>query len=80
MAVAQSIEVSIGSEIQRTIDSVLNDNLILFGYMHLVSQPVGRGRIRIGILYLPILDDPLSYFIRSERNGGHYRSTDHEVE
>ncbi len=80
MATAQSIEVLVGSEVQRTIDSICNDNLILSGYMHLVPEPVGRSGIRVGILYLPILDDPLSFFIRSERNGGHHRSTDIEVE
>lgn len=80
MAVVQSIEVSIGSEVQRTIDSILNDNLILSADMHLVFEPMGGGRIRVGILFLPILDDPLSYFIRSECNGGHYRGPDSEVE
>lgn len=80
VATVPTIEVSIGSEVQRTIDSILNDNLILSSYLHLVSEPMGRGNIRIGVLFLPILDDPLSFFIRSERNGGHYRSIDSEVE
>ncbi len=80
MATAQSIEVLVGSEVQRTIDSICNDNLILSGYMHLVSEPMGQRSFRVGILYLPILDDPLSFCIRSERNGGHYRSDDSEVE
>lgn len=80
MATAQSIEIQIGSEVQRTIDAICYDNLFLTGYMHMVLKPMDRGRISIGILYLPILDDPVSFFIRSERNGGHYRSTDIEVE
>jgi hypothetical protein len=80
MATVPTIEIQIGSEVQRTIDSILNDNLILSGYLHLVSESLGRGRLRIGVLFLPVLDDPLSFCIRSERNGGHYRSLDSEIE
>ncbi len=80
VATVPAIEIQIGGEVQRTIDSILNDNLILSGYLHLVPESLGRSRICIGILFLPILDDPLSFCIRSERNGGHYRSPDSEIE
>ncbi len=80
MAVAQSIEVQIGSEVRQTIDSLLNDRLLWTAYLHLVPEPMDRGRLRIGILTLPILDTPDRIAIRLERSGGHHRSTDIEVE
>lgn len=76
MATVPEITVLVGSEVQRTVDSICNDNLILSAYLHLVSESLDRGTLRIGVLYLPILDDPLCYFIRSERNGGHRRKVD----
>lgn len=74
------IEVVIGGEVQRAIDALLNDSLLWTAYLHLVPQPMDRGRLHIGILTLPILDTPDRIAIRIERCGGHHRSTDIEVE
>lgn len=74
------VQVIIGSEVQRTIDCLLNDSLLWTAYLHLVPEPMDRGCLHIGILTLPLLDTPDRIAIRSERNGGHHRSTDIEVE
>ena len=80
LATLPEITVVVGSEVQRTVDTIRDDTLIIAAYLHLVSQSMGRGRLRLGVLFLPILDDPLCYCIRSERNGGHYRANDSEVD
>lgn len=74
------ITVVVGSEVQRAIDTLFDDRLFWTAYLHLVPLAVDRSSIRIGILTLPLLDDPLSIAIRLERSGGHYRPDDNEVD